>query len=341
MKKFWSGRSGFTLIELLVVIAIIAILIALLLPAVQQAREAARRTQCKNNLHQLGLALHNYHDIYNQFAPTVFNAWEGSPTWSDSTRGSYLVRLLPQLEQANLYNSLNFSTVGTAWDDNGPNRNFESQKDANGKLYRHYVIAAFQCPSDDQPILDGHCTKSNYALSMGNQAMPAWGAAPWGLCNRYDTLVTPGGAAGHGNDYNSANVSGVVSRINWAASMRDVRDGTSNTILGGEILAQCGDHSRNGWMHFNSLWIATTAPLNFPIACVREAGWDSGTPPAGMGACNHWQNWQTSQGFKSRHTGGAQFVLCDGSARFISENIDYVTYNRLGGRRDGQVVGEF
>jgi len=93
------------------------------------------------------------------------------------------------------------------------------------------------------------------------------------------------------------------------------------------------------------MWIATTAPVNFPIACVRETlkdvSWDEGAARNGLNGCNHWQNWQTSQGFKSRHTGGAQFVLCDGSARFISETIDYRTYQRLGDRRDGQVVGEF
>jgi hypothetical protein len=92
------------------------------------------------------------------------------------------------------------------------------------------------------------------------------------------------------------------------------------------------------------MWTATTPPINYPIKCVREdPGWDNATadPANGRGPCNHWQNWQTSQGFKSRHTGGAQFALSDGSARFISENIDYILYQRLGDRRDGQPVGEF
>ena len=339
-----ARSRGFTLIELLVVIAIIAILIALLLPAVQQAREAARRTQCKNNLHQLGLALHNYHDVYNQFPLTVFNFNAGSDpyTWDASSRGSYLIRLLPYIEQGNLFSALNFSTVGPAW--NLPN--FEAQVDANGKLYRHYVIPAFICPSDNQPVLDGHSTKSNYAMSMGAQQMDG-GGNPWGTCTNY---MFPGGyfgtgGAGHGNTDSPALTSGVLSRQGWAAGFRDMTDGTSNTIAMGEILPQCGDHSRNGWFHFNSMWIATTAPVNFPIACVRDnkvngVKWDD-PASAGVTACNHWQNWQTSQGFKSKHTGGAQFVLCDGSARFISENIDYATYQRLGDRRDGEVVGEF
>jgi prepilin-type N-terminal cleavage/methylation domain-containing protein/prepilin-type processing-associated H-X9-DG protein len=352
-----ASRRAFTLIELLVVIALSAILIALLLPAVQQAREAARRTQCKNNLHQLGLALHNYHDVYGQFPMTVFN--EGDPnsttqTWSDSSRGNYLVRLLPYIDQAPLFNALNFSTVGTAWNcpdpTNTSNCNFEALTDSNGKLYRHYAIPGFLCPSESSPLIDGHSAKSNYALSMGNQAMPS----------QYPCTDFPGnnfgtGIPGHGNvdhdhwdpvhQASGAGASGILRRMYWSAKIRDITDGTSNTIAGGEIRPQCGDHSRNGWLHFNSLWIATTAPINYPIACVREESIQVGgvtyqwnTVPAG---CHHYANWQTSQGFKSRHTGGAHFVLADGSARFISENIDYMTYQRLGDRRDGQVVGEF
>lgn len=337
-------KRGFTLIELLVVIAIIAILIALLLPAVQQAREAARRTQCKNNLHQLGLAMHNYHDVHNGFPITVFNNGNSNSNgqnWGNSSRGSYLVRLLPFIEQAGIYNALDFSTVGPTW--NAPN--FEAQGDGNG-LFRHMNIAGFQCPSEPSPNRDGHSNKSNYALSMGNQNMPGNNTG-WGTCTDYPGNDFGTGASGHGNvawnQTASSQTSGIIARSNWAARLRDITDGTSNTIAGGEIRPQCGDHSRNGWFHFNSLWIATTAPINFPIECVREdPGWNQGADPAaGRGACNHWQNWQTSQGFKSRHTGGAQFVLCDGSARFISENIDYMLYQRLGDRRDGGVIGEF
>jgi prepilin-type N-terminal cleavage/methylation domain-containing protein len=348
-------RRAFTLIELLVVIAIIAILIALLLPAVQQAREAARRTQCKNNLHQLGLALHNYHDVYGQFPFTLANFDDPNSTaqvWSDSSRGTYLVRLLPFIDQAPLFNALDFTTVGTAWNCANPAIknacNFEAQRDSypNGKLYRHYAIPGYLCPSESSPLIDGHSAKTNYALSMGNQAMPSnWS----GACNLFPGNNFGTGGAGHGNQgWNalmSSDTSGILARNYWAAKIRDITDGTSNTIAGGEIRPQCGDHSREGWMHFNATWIATTAPINYPIACVREEPiqvggttyqWDN--VPQG---CNHWQNWQTSQGFKSRHEGGAQFVLADGSARFISENIDYMTYQRLGDRRDGQVIGEF
>ncbi|MBX3443794.1 MAG: DUF1559 domain-containing protein [Planctomyces sp.] len=323
-------RTAFTLIELLVVIAIIAILIALLLPAVQQAREAARRTQCKNNLHNLGLAIHNYHDNYNQFP---INVWQPDvnppalPSWSDSSRGTYFVRLLPYLEQAPLFNRMNFENVGPAW--NLPN--FEAQVDDKGKLLRHYVIPVLLCPSDSSPNLIGHSAKSSYAMSMGNQQMDSLN----GMCPQYFGNNFGTAPVGHGNTMLNAQVSGIISRMPWAARIGDITDGTSNTICAGEIRHLCGDHSINGWLHFNAMWFATTAPINFPIRC-----WgDPGHP--GPENCNHWQNWSTSQGFKSQHVGGAHFLLCDGSVKFITENIDYLTYQRLGDRRDGVPVPEF
>lgn len=330
MLKTRLHSKGFTLIELLVVIAIIAILIALLLPAVQQAREAARRTQCKNNLHQLGLALHNYADVHGQFPPTVFNT-NGALgfNWSDGSKGTYLVRLLPFIEQSALFNALNFSTAGVAWNPG----NFEAQTDPAGKLYRQYVISAYLCPSEPSGNLVGHSAKSNYAMSMGNQQMDSLG----GKCTQYSSHVAgTNSTVGHGNQESGTNISGVVSRLNWAAKFRDITDGTSNTIAMGEIRPNCGDHTNNGWFHFNSLWVATTAPVNFPVRCYNEP-----VPTGALTGCNDPDNWATSQGFKSRHVGGAQFVLCDGSVRFISENIDYLTYQYLGDRRDGKVLGDF
>jgi prepilin-type N-terminal cleavage/methylation domain-containing protein/prepilin-type processing-associated H-X9-DG protein len=343
-RKSRFSRPAFTLIELLVVIAIIAILIALLLPAVQQAREAARRTQCRNNLKQLGLAMHNYHDNFQQFAPTVM-ATVGDPnlTWSGGSKGGYMVRYLPYLDQSPLFNAINFSGLNTPW--NAPN--VEAQTDARGQLIRHTVLPALQCPSEESNNIDGHSAKSNYACSLGNQAMPAWpssgnnGVWAGAPCTLYPGNNFGTGPVGHGNSWSANDISGVVARMNWAARIRDITDGTSNVIAAGEIRPQCGDHTRNGWMHFNSLWVATTAPINFPIVCVREPGWDQASAPPGMNACNHWQNWQTSQGFKSRHVGGAHFLMCDGAVRFITQNIDYITYQRLGDRRDGGVVGDF
>ena len=330
------------LIELLVVIAIIAILIALLLPAVQQAREAARRSSCRSNLKQLGIAMHNYHETFGQFPITVFNL-TGSlgPTWSTSSRGSYLIRLLPYVDQAPIFKALDFRTVGTPW--STPAGNFEAQVDGSGALYRHKTIPSFVCPSDPSAVRDGHSNKTNYALSMGNQAM----SKQWGGTCGYPGNNFGNGPQGHGNTGDPLRISGIISRYPWAASFKDITDGVSNTIAGGEIRPQCGDHTRNGWFHFNSLWVATTAPINYPIACVRDGSVRvNGTVypaynSAGLPQCNNYRNWQTSQGFKSRHEGGAHFLLADGAVRFLNESIEYLTYQKLGDRRDGKTIGEF
>jgi prepilin-type N-terminal cleavage/methylation domain-containing protein/prepilin-type processing-associated H-X9-DG protein len=335
MRRTKRVRYAFTLIELLVVIAIIAILIALLLPAVQQAREAARRTQCKNNLHQFGLAIHNYHDVAQQFPVSVWN-WEGTvPNWSDSSRGTYLCQMLPYIDQAPLFNALNFKTVGPAW--NPPN--FEAQTDSKGKLYRQYVIPAWLCPSETSPAVGiGHSAKFNYAMSIGAQRMD-WNTSAGTPCPEY--LFGAGyfgtGPDGHANAARADRISGVISRLSWAANFRDITDGTSNTIAAGEVRPLCGDHTVNGWMHFNATWVATTGPINYPILCWGDPGFPGPTTPG----CRRWDNWTTSQGFKSQHTGGAHFLMCDGAVKFLTENMEYRTYQALGDRRDGTTVGEF
>ncbi len=318
-------RVGFTLIELLVVIAIIAILIALLLPAVQQAREAARRSTCKNNLKQLGIALHNYHETHKRFPCTIHT----NKTWSSINSdhgGSWLVQLLPFLEQSTLYNVLDF------------NLDPSHQAQTAGGQYAYTVeIPAFICPSDTHEgfwtngmSVDGTTNGqkravSNYSASMGSQQN-----TPGGTHNNY---------FGHGpvtraDTMNPREISGVIGHMSWAARIHDITDGTTNTIALGEVRPECSDHVRNGWMHVNSMYTGTGVAINFDT-CEDSPGAASGTPNWFTG------QWGNSQGFKSKHVGGAHFLLCDGSARFLSENIDMVTYQRLGDRRDGQPVGEF
>jgi len=121
----------------------------------------------------------------------------------------------------------------------------------------------------------------------------------------------------------------VFSHLAWGASIRDITDGTSNTIALGEVRPKCAWHVRDGWMHSDSLWIATSAPINYPT-CPGEPGYDA----VNMAVTND-SKWGCEQGFKSAHPGGCQFVFCDGSTQFLSENIDYMTYQKLGDRRDG------
>ena len=318
-------QRGFTLIELLVVIAIIAILIALLLPAVQQAREAARRSQCKNNLKQLGLALHNYHDTHGQFP---MNCIIQQLTWGQDHpdhKGSQMVKLLPFLDQAPLYNVCDFSRDTVL-----------HSVTSDGTLVNSIVIPGLICPSDDH---DGHWfggathttdsngqnrAVSNYSFSTGSM-----NNSPCGTHNNY---------FGNGPDVRSdtlsgGRVSGVFSHFAWAAKMKDIRDGSSNTIAMGEVRPRCENHVRDGWMAENALYTGTGIQINFNTC--------EGEPGSGSGCNQYTGQWGASQGFKSVHVGGAHFLLCDGSVHFLSENIDMVTYQALGERRDGRPIGEF
>lgn len=330
MVRFAARWKGFTLVELLVVIAIIGILIALLLPAVQAAREAARRSQCLNNLKQLGLGMHNYHDVNKQFAPGNRNCDPANPgtgscaggygnVWEGGAhrKGSLLVKMLPYVEQRPLYDQLDFRGDVIA------------QLSSLG--YGRREIPGFRCPSD--PWTDPNPGQSNYAPSLGFQPMPGRSCTayqPPNVINYYH-----GGLTGHGSTESPQQVSGCFSRYSFAASIAQITDGTSNTILMGEIRPWCGDHHRGGWMNPNALWTATTSPINYPT-CPDEAPGNGGTD-----GCNAFGNWQTSQGFKSKHPGGAQFLFADGSARFLSQTIDYETYQRLGDRWDNLPIGNF
>ena len=319
-----SRRVAFTLIELLVVIAIIAVLIALLLPAVQQARESARRTQCKNHLKQIGLAIHNYHDSTGRFPINFGLGTSGQFAYEVGThrKGNWLAQLLPYYDQASFYSKLDFST------------DVDAQIAADTTL-RAMIISMQHCPSDDFSGINsaGQAT-SSYACCIGAQQSASNG----GSCSQFPGNTFGTGADPHTNFLNPANISGVFGgRGAWSAKFSDITDGTSNTIAAGEVRGRCSDHAGNmRWWTSHREMIATTAPINYPT-CPGEGAGNAGSPLN----CNSWSNWHTSQGFKSNHKGGAQVVLCDGSVRFISENIDYLTYQKLGDRRDGQVIGEF
>lgn len=369
-------RQAFTLVELLVVIAIIGILVGLLLPAVQAAREAARRMKCSNNLKQIGLSLHNYESTYKCLPSggTQFNATPQHPaTWTDASKGSQLAKLLPYMEQDPLYQQIPFGAVATAvpppapqnaWE--GTPSKFNSEWNAvvpatgagswtfNGQSVKYVwqiPIPTFLCPSDpfmknwqwSDPSGPQNRALSNYGVNIGAQAMPSLNNS----CNLFPGNYWGDGSAGHSNSTSGNGVSGIASRGEWFPQFTEIRDGLSNTLAWGEILPNKADHHWNGWMHFNSLWTATTAPINWKIVGIGEPGWDQSTNPQGLQntscgdtaggcGCNGWRNWQTSQGFRSAHTGGANFVMVDGSVQFLGESIDYRTYQALGGRKEGQ-----
>ena len=307
-------RRGFTLVELLVVIAIIGILIALLLPAVQAAREAARRMTCSNHLKQIGLALHGYHLTNNRFPPGSF--WFGSNY--DAYRGSILVRLLPYLEEQTLCDMFDFDG------------NIEQQTKSAGVLIQSTVVKTYQCPSDTHSgVLNGKALH-NYAASIGPTThgnSPSCSCSEWNSWNDYARF--PGG----GEYGSTTNFAGPFFRYPGNETcMRDVTDGLSKTIFFGEVLPLCSAHNRNGWASGNNGQglTSTLIPINYDTCQPYVSGGDH---------CHHYCNWNTELGFKSRHPGGAQFLLGDGSVHFLTETIDHWTYQYLGAKADGNPIG--
>ena len=357
------ARTAFTLVELLVVIAIIGVLVALLLPAVQAAREAARRATCSNNLKQLGIAMHNYHDAYNRL-PLNYFVWD---QWSIlDRRGSYLVRLLPYLEQGGaLYERIDFRVYDFDRDNFGPMM-------PDGTWIYSTPFPPILCPSDDSPHVnrDNNRALGNYAMSVGAQLMPSpnpcslaqyvgigpggsdngnwFGTGPeghanwsWGEPNRAISGIYARGGVRWGSGWAGSPVPIEIGP--WTARFRDITDGLANVIAIGEYRPRCSNDTLNGWFaSFTGPSLATTAPINFPT-CPGEFGnptdpWAALIPGR---ECSHFTTWTTSLGFKSRHPGGAQFVFCDGSIHFLSETINYDMYQRLGDRRDGRPVFGF
>lgn len=314
---FTDRRHGFTLIELLVVIAIIGILVALLLPAVQQAREAARRTQCKNNLKQIGLALHNYHDATNRIPALVV------ANGNNQSLFGWTTMLLPYLDQAPLYNSL-ASAPGKDWTGApavGFSANMQFLTQPNGLSTPLTVV---RCPSDTGSAtvsLTGYFSgttqiygRSNYAVSIGSDPRNTNGAFPLGVIN----LPWP---------YNY---------IPWR-KFSEFTDGLSNTFLVGE---------RVSFNSINGLDIGHDSPW----AGQAVKNYDGGATCLATSPINAKGNGLSPYyfvlpdcmlAFSSWHVGGAHFLMGDGAVWFISENIDITTYGNLATVAGGEVLGEF
>lgn len=312
--RAFRKRSGFTLVELLVVIAIIAMLVTLLLPAVQSAREAARRTQCSSNLRQVILATLNYETVHQEFPPGAI--------WRDEDglheQAGVLARILPFAEDTALHGLIDFE------------KQARSQRTPSGQFVSEFVVPMFICASDNSQT---HTTlgsgqkmaRFNYSASHGSAERINNPSCSCNLLNSWNKFALKR------RDFNNLKkYSGPFSRWTYTTKIKQITDGLSKTIFFGEVRADCSVHARNGWLHSNNGngLVTTIIPLNY----------DSCQPDA-ANKCNQPCNWNAELGFKSAHPGGANFALGDGSVHFFSEDIDHQTYQYLGDKADGQPIG--
>lgn len=341
-------KQGFTLIELLVVIAIIAILVALLLPAVQQAREAARRAQCKSNLKQIGVALHNYHSSYEMLPPFFVNDDSLGTNYkqiaqSAPKKANWLVLLLPYLEQTALYNSWNFNLSADA----NPGRSTE--------------IQVLKCPTDSNngtksSFGSGDWARGNYGMNTAGWALsissPYWDEA---------AVTRDGGVGG----------------VNHSVRFRDITDGLSNTVAVNEIRSGFNAVDLRGSWAMPGIGASGTGAMTHeaasPNACYQASTDDVETcdaaglfytvaDPPGitfdkkcMACYQPAQSWTVQATSRSMHRGGVNTLLADGSVRFISENIESLhlqfhdistitekgLWQKIHTRGGGEVIGEF
>ena len=341
-----SPRRGFTLVELLVVIAIIGILIALLLPAVQAAREAARRSQCTNNMKQVGLALHNYHDSTKSFPPTGVLHGE-TPTVVPHLlpyHHTWLIGILPHMEQQPLYDKTDLNLP--IWTGGPPVGSPQPVVSTN--------VAELHCPSSTELELSQtrNIAYTNYAGSEGYH----W----W-------TSATFGTAWGGFPEFtkSSAEMSGLFT-ITKTRKIRDIKDGTSNTVIVSEV-----NSTGYKWGGFNTCGtgeprLATAGEIVFRAAFVWtgvygeccESGRYMNPDGAGPSAAARWfpggaphpfspsylTAWGPNvewPGASSVHPGGLNCLLGDGSVRFVSETINWPTWAMVNGISDGYSVSEF
>jgi prepilin-type N-terminal cleavage/methylation domain-containing protein len=329
------GTRGFTLIELLVVIAIIAVLIGLLLPAVQKVREAAARMKCSNTLKQLGLAMHNYHDVNSKFPPGyAFNYFQ------KGEENFWTMYVLPFIEQGNIKFDYTWGIYGS-----GTSNNQGTQWGAtiNGTSVTQ-IVPLLLCPSDKGPSLcpagyygtpDGlFMWRSNYACTFSADGMlyEPTAVIPWSTC--------------HSGSRNPSTASGLRALFNWNVQrgIKDITDGTSNTaMLSEQLVGDTTTYDFRGWWS-NDWGAAYTHRLgpnsasgdnipNYKEYCVAGVN----RPCTYTGKC--WSD--VTAGARSNHTGGVNLALADGSVHFISNSIDQTTWIALGSINGGEVLGNY
>ena len=318
-----TRRRGFTLIELLVVIAIIAVLVAILLPAVQQAREAARASQCRNNLKQLGIALHSYHETHSVLPPAHIGRFTAK-----HYNISGLSLLLPYIEQTSLYNKFNFSESMQTWNVQAnaySTTASDPMTNGNGPLVKT-LISTFICPSDSgNPFIVP--TGANYGISATNT-----GSSGAKTC--YD-FVTYGSAYIQAlENWQAQNI--VIRRMfgdHSTCRIGDIKDGASNTVAMAETTLDVANGGTNAWGYRG--WVM----VGLDLAAYSINNWfytnASGTTKYPQGKLGSWAY------TGSLHTGGINVLMGDGAVRFLNENIDTTIRQRVAYIADGQLLSDF
>lgn len=360
-----SYRDAFTLIELLVVIAIIGVLVGLLLPAVQQAREAARRSSCVNNMKQIGLAVHNYlSSNQEEFPSCTWYLGRGQAQGKD--RGSPYVSMLPFMEMLDIFNKIDFEST---------TQHVHQQRLGQGavSMVRRTLIPGLVCPSETAPgIVPTGFTSANHAFSSyratvgpmnnGGNGNPSCSCSQnynsyrprAGVGNPnwnktfYEALPTSLGGSGP-NQLRKASPAGCFHRNGkyYDASgkltklalikIKDITDGLSSTILYGESRWDCSGQARTSWAHSNNFDRTNTlTPINYDSCISGSSAADAlaKATAAGKTGCEAAHNWKTERGFKSLHPGVITVMMADGSVHIISESADHFVFNRLGCRGD-------
>lgn len=355
-------NAAFTLVELLAVMAIIGVLVGLLLPAVQVARESARRSQCINNLKQIGVGLHRYIDAKNGTFP-----WGEMAPWGAGGatfgHGSVTMYLLPYIEQQQLYDCYNMKEYAQwSWSSfpANPNNTWATLPGSTQQLMK-MSVPTYVCPSDivqpmpqsiDSAYAGYKAGRLNYIGSWGPRTL-ATGTVCAATVTGFNSAATSTQKAGTGPiqvpgafshfqytviAYPNYSTTGYPPMEAGRCRVKVITDGLSKTICFGETRPNCSfDVYVGGWGSTgNGAGRGNTlVPINYNTC-------DQGPLDDGVPNCQKPYNGNSlSSGFRSLHPGGASFLLCDGSVVFLQENIDYATYQRLGAKADGELIGDY
>jgi prepilin-type N-terminal cleavage/methylation domain-containing protein/prepilin-type processing-associated H-X9-DG protein len=349
-----NHATGFTLVELLVVIAIIGILVALLLPAIQSAREAARRASCTNNLKNLGLAVLNHHDVKKHFPVSMGYVLEGGeePAGVDQPCAGWILNVLPQLEEQSLYDQFeqggtfegSYTTQGGGCFRPQPNHGIGSMKNGiSVPTLMQTRLPVLECPSDASvqqlSNVQYEWTACNVALTsykgvLGDTFLGQFEGStysndvPWEYRSGQYTEPSTSPVSGTDRDcHRDLRCRGIFFRHSYRrpVTIAKITDGTSKTLMIGEDLPDYNKHSTA--FYSNGDWCSCNLPLNHGLTL----------PPADPTFLNTW--WE-GQGFRSKHPGGVNFCLADGSVRFVAEDTDNVVYRTSCTRNGSEALGE-